>query len=218
MKFSFSHKVEVRHVSEQVFIEQSSCLLLAGQFWGPTASLSEPMELELCQRLLTDALTSLQGIQDRSVGVMERAVKAALVCCCTGAEVLVPVLAFFTLVSASRMRELWLGILMGIICGPCYAVFTPPVVEDALILGLSDAEIVVVLRLMEWVESGAGAWTVGLESTCEHKEAGACFGTVLVLELRARWQRVAVGRVSNRLVGSYCRLSLELKCFRDLGV
>ena len=130
---------------------------------------------------------------------MEATVKAALVRCCACTEVLVPSLACSALVGSSVVRDLWLGVLVGVVWCPCDAVLTPSVVEDVLVLCLSDAEVEVVFWLVEWVESGAASWTVGLESTSKHKEAGAGRSTVLIFERVARWQRIAVSSVGNWL-------------------
>ena len=109
----------------------------------------------------------------------------ALSGCYASTEILVPSLTFITLVCPSGMHKFGLRVLMWIVCSSCDAVFAPSVVENVVVGGLTDAKVVVVFRLMEWIESGCGPRAVRLEGSSEDKEASTCRGVVLVLELRS---------------------------------
>ena len=104
--------------------------------------------------------------------------------CCASTEILVPSLALIALVCPGGMHELGFWVLMWVVCSSCNAVLAPSVIENVVVSGLTDAEVVVVFRLVEWVESRRAPWAVGLESPSKDEEASACRGTVLVLKLR----------------------------------
>ena len=120
---------------------------------------------------------------------MECTIKAALARLCTGTKILIPNSVRPTLISTSIVLKIWLWILVWIVTGSSNTVFTPSVIEDLLVFVLRNAEVMVIIWLMEWIESGFVLVTIGLEYSCEHKETGTRFSIVLILEDTVFWIR-----------------------------
>ena len=99
-----------------------------------------------------------------------------------------------TLVSTSVVLEIWFWILMRVISGPSNTVFTPSVIENLLVFVLGNAEVVVIIWLMKWIDSSV-SMTVRLKCTCENKETGTRFSVVFILVDAIVWIRQLTANV-----------------------
>ena len=100
---------------------------------------------------------------------MECTIKAALARLCTGTKILIPNSVRPTLISTSIVLKIWLWILVWIVTGSSNAVFTPSVIEDLLVFVLRNAEVMVIIWLMEWIERSR--FPAVMRAICPREEA-----------------------------------------------
>ena len=119
---------------------------------------------------------------------MECTIEIALACLCTGTKLLIPNSVRLTFISTGMVLKIGLWILMRIVTGSSNTVFAPSMIENLLVFVLGNAEVVVIIWLMEWIDSSV-RMTIRLKYTYEHKETGTRFSIVFILVDAIVWIR-----------------------------
>ena len=163
-----------------------------------------------------NAFTDFEWIKDWSLGVVLFTLKVTLVRCGTSTQILVPIRIRCALVWSCCANKVWWVILMRIIRCSSYAVFSPPVIKDCIIILLRDAQVIVIFKLVEWVALGFRPTTLRLEITDKSEETGASLFVVLILVLLVFRQTMTDMFVCNResFIPSTC---FQLNCARKVG-